>query len=119
MLSQPDKQEQFGGRERRRHRVFITHNSEYHCRDGLCIAVRDLRTGRFLREHMAIGKRVSSGIRFTEVGGIASISEPGDPHVGEQICFVSQELEPEEEVLTSPLKSIERPPKDIVARYPN
>jgi hypothetical protein len=119
MLSQPDRYEKFSGRERRRHRVFVTHNSEYHCRDGVCVAVRDIRTRRFLPDHMAVGKRVSSGIRFTEVGGIASISEPGDPHVGEQICFVSGEPEPEEEVLTSPVKAIERPPKDVVALYPN
>ena len=36
----------YRGPERRRHRVFVTRNTEYHFRDGFCIAVRDRRTGQ-------------------------------------------------------------------------
>lgn len=109
----------YRGPERRRHRVFVTHNSEYHCRDTVCVAVRDLRTRKFVQEHMAIGKRVSSGIRFTEHGGIESISAPGNPHVGEQICFTTGKTTHADEVLTSPVRAIIRPPKEVVALYPN
>src|SRR5436190_16014015 len=90
----------YAGPERRRHRVFVTRNSEYHTRDGVCVAVRDLRTGRFIEHHMAIGKQVSSGIRFNDEGGIASISPPGDAHVGEQLCLTTGERDLEKEVIT-------------------
>jgi len=32
---------EFAGRDRRRHRIYVTKNTEYHFRDGFCIAVRD------------------------------------------------------------------------------
>jgi hypothetical protein len=118
MLSQPEGSA-YTGVERRRHRVFVTQNSEYHCRDAICVAVRDLRTRSFVPQHVAIGKRLSSGIRFGVQGGIESISNPGDPHVGEQMCFTAGLMNHESEVLTSPVRAIVRPPKEIVALYPN
>ena len=109
----------YAGPERRRHRVFVTKNSEYHTRDGICVAVRDRRTGMFADHHMAIGKRLSSGIRFNDEGGIASISDATTAHVGEQLCFTSGDRDLENEIITSPLTAIERPAKDVVTHYPN
>lgn len=109
----------YAGPERRRHRVFVTKNSEYHTRDGICIAVRDRTTGRFCEDHMALGKRVSSGIRFNDEGGIASISQPGNAHIGEQLCFTAGDHDLEHEIITSPLTAILRPPKEILRVYPN
>jgi hypothetical protein len=105
----------YSGPDRRRHRVFITKNSEYHCRDGICVAVRDVRSGLFRDQHLAIGKRMSSSILFSKEGGIAAISKPGDTHVGEQLCFSSGQLD--HEIITSAVKAIERPPKEIVSLY--
>ncbi len=39
----------YAGPDRRRHRVYVTKNTEYHFRDGFCVAVRDRRTGDFLQ----------------------------------------------------------------------
>ena len=105
------------GPERRRRRMFVTRNSEYHCRDDRCVAVRDRHTGQFVPRHHAIGKRISAGIRYNEEGGIAQVSPPDALLEGEQICFVSRVDEQEFDVVTSPLLKIERPPKDVVARY--
>ena len=60
----------YGGPERRRHRVFVTRNTEYHFRDGFCIAVRDRRTGDFLSD-LALQRRVNGGLRFFSNGGIS------------------------------------------------
>ena len=56
------------------------------------------------------------GSAFNENGGIESASTGADLHPGEQVCF-SGETEKERSVITSPLDTIERPEKDIVAHY--
>ena len=108
----------YAGPDRRRHRVYVTRNTEYHCRDGICLAVRSRRTGSFQLEHAAIGKRVTAGVTFAE-GEATEICEPGDVHTGHQLCFSSVDgrFEDHDDVLTSVLHAVERPPKEIVARY--
>ena len=106
----------YRGPERRRHRVFVTRNTEYHCRDGICVAVRDRRTRRFVETHAALGKHVSGGLKFNKNGGIESASTGADLHPGEQVCF-SGDTDKDRSVITSPLEDIERPAKDVVAGY--
>ncbi|HEY1959687.1 MAG TPA: hypothetical protein VGH28_28955 [Polyangiaceae bacterium] len=105
----------YPGPERRHHRVLVTRNSEYHCRDGVCVAVRDRSTHRFVAEHPALGKRISGGLRFNDNGGIDSITQDSEVKLGEQVCFTADGEE--RTIITSPLSAIERPPKDVVARY--
>lgn len=105
----------YRGPERRRHRVLVTLNSEYHCRDGVCVAVRDRRTGSFVTEHPALGKHISGGLRFNDKGGIESATTASDLHPGEQVCFTAGDGD--RTLITSPLSTIERPPKDVVATY--
>jgi hypothetical protein len=111
----------YAGPERRRHRVFVTRNTEYHFRDGFCIAVRDRRTGDFLEGHLALRRRVNGGLRFFSNGGIAP--NGGDPQPGESLYFASDAKDPEaqrsRELVTSPLESVERPPRALVDAYPS
>jgi len=104
--------ESYQGPERRRHRVYVTRNTEYHFRDGFCVAVRDRRTGEFLHGHLALSRRVEGGLKFFDQGGIAP--NPGDPRPGESIYFASHGPE----LVTSPLESVERPSKEIAGAYP-
>ncbi len=113
-MSTPTEHTSYRGPERRHHRVLVTRNSEYHCRDGTCVAVRDRRTGRFVPSHPALGKHISGGLRFNDQGGIESASTEGELKLGEQICFSA---DGDRSIITSPLSSIERPPKDVVAGY--
>lgn len=114
-MSPNAQQTNYRGPERRRHRVLVTLNSEYHCRDGICVAVRDKETGHFVADHPALGKHISGGLRFNREGGIASASTGSDLKPGEQVCF--SEDDNDRSIITSPLSAIERPPKDIVATY--
>src|SRR4051812_21879164 len=100
----------YSGPDRRRHRVFVTRNTEYHCRDGVCVAVRDLRTGQFAPSHVALGRKMSAGLKFTPDGSIFSFSPPEAPQVGEQLCFSADVEDLHRDVLTSPLTAIVRPP---------
>src|SRR5690349_19424965 len=95
----------YRGPERRRHRVFVTLNTEYHCRDGICVAVRDRRTGEFKKTHAALGKHVSGGLRFNDNGGIESASTSADLKPGEQVCF-SGDTDKDRSVITSPLDHV-------------
>jgi len=103
--------EKFGGKERRRHRVYITRNTEYHFRDGFCVAVRDRRTGEFLESHLALRRRVHGGIKFYLNGGIQP--NLGEPQPGEALYFESGG----HDLVTSPLISVDRPTREVVQGY--
>ena len=102
----------FGGKERRKHRAFMTRNTEYHFRDGLCVAVRDRRTGEWLPGHLALRRELFGSIRFFMNGSI--LPTPGEPKVGEALFFAAGGRD----LITSPLESVERPAKAIVDDYP-
>jgi hypothetical protein len=110
----------YSGPDRRRHKVYVTRNSEYHCRDGICVAVRNTQTGHFVADHTALGRRISAGVRFDLKGGVASLSPPDAPSVGDQLCFSAPEPQRSPlDVITSPLRAVTRPPRDVVQDYPN
>jgi hypothetical protein len=94
----------------------VTRNTEYHCRDGVCVAVRDRRSRRFVAQHPALGKHVSGGLKFNEKGGIDSATTGEDLQPGLQVCFAG-ESDHDRSVITSPLDTIERPTKDIIKTY--
>jgi hypothetical protein len=102
----------YHGPERRRHRVFVTRNTEYHFRDGVCVAVRDRRTGEFLHGHLALCRTVEGGIRFFPNGAI--VPNAGEPRPGESIYFANGERD----LITSPLERVERPSRELTQAYP-
>jgi hypothetical protein len=102
----------YAGPERRRHRVYVTRNTEYHFRDGFCIAVRDRRSGDFLHGHLALQRRVHGGLKFFSDGGIAP--NAGEPKAGESLYFAAEGRD----LVTSPLEGVERPSKELVGAYP-
>lgn len=99
--------------ERRVHRVFVTRNTEYHVRRDVCVAVKDRRSGEWLRAHLALRQRVQGGIKFTRHGGIAANLEGAN--VGESLFFSAEGRD----LVTSPILAVERPEKQIVTNYPN
>ncbi len=103
---------EYKGPDRRRHRVYVTKNTEYHFRDGFCVAVRDRRTGDFLHGHLALQRRVHGGLRFFPDGAIAP--NAGEPRPGESLYFAADGRD----LVTSPLESVERPAKELVEAYP-
>lgn len=107
----PETDAKFAGAERRRHRVYVTRNTEYHFKDGFCVAVRDRRTGKYLESHLALRRRIKGGILFFLNGGIQP--NIGEPRPGEALYFESGGRD----LLTSPLVSVERPSKDVVNGY--
>lgn len=104
--------EEWGGPERRRHRVYVTRNTEYHFKDGFCVAVRDRRSGDFLQGHLALRRRVQGGLKFFASGAIVPNSGPPTP--GEALFFASDGRD----LITSPVERIDRPRKEIVSAYP-
>jgi hypothetical protein len=107
-----EKATDYKGPDRRRHRVYVTKNTEYHFRDGFCVAVRDRRTGEFLHGHLALERRIDGGLKFFENGGIAP--NPGEPIPGESLYFATHGPD----LVTSPLMGVERPSKQVSQAYP-
>ncbi len=101
----------YTGPERRRHRVYVTRNTEYHFRDGFCVAVRDRKSGDFLHGHLALRRRLQGAIRFLRDGGVRA--NPGEPEEGEALYFAADGRD----LLTSPLERTDRPKKEIVEAY--
>jgi hypothetical protein len=105
----------YSGPDRRRRRVYVTRNHEYHCKDGVCVAVRDVRTLEFLPEHRAIGRMASAAVCL-RAGGLESIAPPEDATPGQRMQF-AYDSDDRFDILTSSLEAIERPERDIVASY--
>lgn len=102
----------YHGPERRRNRVYRTQNSEYYCREDVCIAVRNRQTGDFIPHHRAIGLRMSGGIAFSKEGEMLSFTKRGEvPQRGENLFF-SETGNLERSVRTSALTEVTRPPAD-------
>lgn len=102
----------YGGPERRRHRMYVTRNTEYHFRDRVCVAVRDRSSNTWLSSHLALNRSLSGGVRFPGNGtAIPCLEEPG---IGDALFFGSGGRE----LVTSLLCEIKRPEKVIVASYP-
>jgi hypothetical protein len=102
----------YKGKERRRHRMYVTRNTEYHFNGKLCIAVRDRGRGAWLLSHHALDRPLSGAIRFRETGDAYPTLER--PRVGDALFFGSNGPD----VITSAVSAIKRPPKDLVESYP-
>lgn len=107
----------YSGTERRIHKVYVTRNTEYHVRKGVCVAVRDRNGGGFHTAHIALSLRLEGAVRIYSNGGI--IPHANDPEPGDSIYFNYRRPDGEErQIVTSRLLSVERPVKKIVDAYP-
>jgi hypothetical protein len=100
----------YRGPERRRHRMFVTRNTEYHFKDEVCVAVRDRKSGKWLHSHLALQRRLAGSVRFE--GGGCAVPAPRAPAVGEAMYFGGGR-----ELVTSLLCAIERPERRVVLEY--
>lgn len=99
--------------ERRIHTVYVTRNTEYHVRREVCVAVRDRRSGQWLRSHQALSSVVRGALKFTVRGAIDP--NPGKPRTGECLYFSEQGRD----LVTSAIVDVQRPALDIVSTYPH
>lgn len=104
------------GQERRRHRLVVTRNTEYHLRDMVCVAVRDRNTKRWSEGHMAVTLKVEGGVKFHDNGAVVpSLTEPA-PGDAMYFCYLSPSGE-RRQLVTSRIEDIVRPPKRDVLAY--
>lgn len=101
----------FSGPERRRNKLFVTRNTEYFLVDGLCVAVRDRRTGQWLDGHLAVGRRLSGGVKVLKNGEAIPIEAA--PEIGEALYFA----EGGRELITSALCRVDRPSRELSAQF--
>jgi hypothetical protein len=101
----------YRGPERRRNRMFVTRNTEYHFKDEVCVAVRDRKSGKWLASHLALRRKLAGSVRFE--GGGCAIPVRKAPAVGEALFFGMGGRE----LVTSLLCAIERPERRIVLEY--
>jgi hypothetical protein len=90
---------------RRRHVVYVTRNTEYHCRGRECVGVRDRETGRWQRWHPALRARL-----------LGSVAERHtirrQTRLGARLVFDGRQL-----ILTSKLEWSGRPEKEVIWSY--
>lgn len=84
--------------ERRRHRLYLTRNTEYHLRGEEVVGVRDRKSGQWLNKHKALRARLMGC--WDRVNKIFP-----SPMRGGRLHLVSSSTE----ILTSPLMSVQRP----------
>lgn len=97
-------------KERRRHKLYITRNTEYHFRDDECVGVKDLQTGKWKRWHRALRGRL--------IGFMDRKHETFEKPVrGGRLHLVSAGSTRTFHVLTSPLVQIKRPKRQDPGWY--
>jgi hypothetical protein len=101
----------YSGPDRRKNRVFVTKNTEYHFSEELCVAVRDRRSGKWLPSHLAIGRRLSGGVHFHPNGTAMPVCDR--PALGEALYFADDGRE----LITSAVCGLERPSRDSMKSY--
>jgi hypothetical protein len=107
----------YQGRDRRRHKVFITRNTEYHFRDEICVAVRDRQAKRFRAAHIALHLKLQGAVKIGQNGG--AMPDSDGPRVGAAIYFTrDDDAVGEHQIVTSRVERIERPAKQDVLQYP-
>jgi hypothetical protein len=91
------------GIDRRRHRLFVTHHTEYHLRADEVVGVRDRETGKWIREHAALRLRA------------VTLPPRGHDHswLGRRLQFFGLGTD----VVTSPVIAVGRPDREVVEHY--
>ena len=102
----------YGGPERRSRVTYVTRNTEYHFHRGVCVAVRDRTSNRWLLTHPVLNRTVSGSVRFNR--HLEAYPTLEAPKVGEGLFFGAQGPD----VVTSDLLAIERPEKTTIGAYP-
>jgi len=97
-------------RERRRHIMYVTRNTEYHCRDRECVGVRDRNTRRWQRWHPALRTRLL-GTMVDREKVVRSANQ------GNKLIFSAGS--DEKILMTSSLLGAGRPPLEAVDNYAN
>jgi hypothetical protein len=107
----------YQGIERRRHTLYVTRNTEYHLRDGVCVAVRDRQSRSFRAAHIALNLRLEGIVKSFSNGAV--LPQAAEPSVGDAIYFNDRNLDGEErQIVTSRLERIDRPSKRDIMDYP-
>lgn len=102
----------YQGPERRVHQTFVTRNTEYHLRRGVCIAVKDRRTEDWIEGHLALGRDLGGGVRVLNNG--EAVPAENEPRVGDALYFRGGDRE----LVTSVLCDVRRPAAEVVQSYP-
>lgn len=91
--------------ERRKHVLYLTRNTEYHCRAQECVGVRDRNTKKWNRWHPALRSKLMGILH-------ADSKVYRRPMPGFKLVFAGKQT-----VMTSSLQSINRPPKRTLFHY--
>jgi hypothetical protein len=102
----------YDGPERRRRKVYLTRNTEYHFLDEVCVAVRHKDSGQWRMAHVALQRRLSGCVHFTSDGEVHPKADP--PVVGDALFFATDGAD----VITSALTAIGRPLPQTIESYP-
>lgn len=92
-------------KERRHHIVYITRNTEYHCRDLECVGVRERSSGRWARDHPALRSRLMGAL----LQGTQGLHRPQE---GLRLVFNGNQL-----VKTTRVLLAGRPDKSAIYAY--
>jgi len=94
-------------KERRRHVVYVTKNTEYHCRDQECVGVKNVNTGIWLKSHPALRARLLGAIQIKK-----GILQRKRPAIGLRLIFLK-----DKSVLTTRVLFKGRPERNSVFSY--
>jgi hypothetical protein len=108
----PQHQTEYSGPERRRRKVYLTRNTEYHFHDEVCVAVRHRDTDQWRMAHVTLQRKLSGCVSYSDHGDVQP--KAGPPSVGDSLYFSAEGVD----VITSTLTDVSRPLPQTIATYP-
>jgi len=91
--------------EKRKHRMYVTRNTEYHMKNNVCVGIRNRKTGDWLMHARALGARL--------IGTIASSMQRHNkftifllPEVGNNLILLSPTGV---DLVTTKIRAVHRP----------
>jgi hypothetical protein len=93
--------------ERRIRQTYLTRTAEYEVFDGVCVGVKDRRTGQTLPGHLALRARFQGGLD----GRGCPVQRPG---VGDALVLVDpSSTEGPRRLVTARIEAVARPPREL------
>jgi hypothetical protein len=99
--------------EKRRHKMYVTRNTEYHVKDDVCVGIRNVRNGDWILQSKVLGAKLIAALSALPQTA-KRVSEFIRPKEGDNLVFLSMTGE---DIVTTKIREVSRPPKHVIQYY--
>jgi len=99
--------------EKRRHKLYVTKNTEYHVKDNVCVGIRNRATGDWIMVSRAIGAVLIGGLHQAGEHEVNFSSYPW-LEKGDCLLFIT---DGGHDIVTTRVEQVDRPSRQSIRYY--